>query len=116
MQLYARGSRRAGGRARSDAEEALGDSQAEINDISAAFNTSDKVRVNLRVNPQMRDALTCQMGCCSAESRKKKPKRNKQSKRRNYWKNNWMTCELNGERRAAGDIGGPCAERLARVF
>jgi hypothetical protein len=34
--------KRAGGRARSDAEEAMDDSQAELNDISAALNTSDK--------------------------------------------------------------------------
>jgi hypothetical protein len=36
------GGKRAGGRARSDAEEATDDSQAELNDISAALNTSDK--------------------------------------------------------------------------
>ena len=36
------GGKRAGGRARSDAEEAMEDSQAELNDISAALNTSDK--------------------------------------------------------------------------
>ena len=36
------GCKRAGGRARSDAEEAMEDSQAELNDISAALNTSDK--------------------------------------------------------------------------
>ena len=36
------GAKRAGGRARSDAEEAMEDSQAELNDISAALNTSDK--------------------------------------------------------------------------
>ncbi len=38
----ARGGRRAGGRARSDAEEDVEDSQAELNDITAALNTSDK--------------------------------------------------------------------------
>ncbi len=38
----ARGGRRAGSRARSDAEEAVEDSQAELNDITAALNTSDK--------------------------------------------------------------------------
>ncbi len=36
------GAKRAGGRARSDAEEAMDYSPAELNDISAALNTSDK--------------------------------------------------------------------------
>ena len=37
-----RGAKRAGGRVRSDAEEAVEDSQAEPNDITAELNTSDK--------------------------------------------------------------------------
>jgi hypothetical protein len=38
----ARGAKRAGGRVRSDVEEAVEDSQAELNDITAEPNTSDK--------------------------------------------------------------------------
>ena len=37
-----RGAKRAGGRVRSDAEEAVEDSQSELNDITAELNTSDK--------------------------------------------------------------------------
>ena len=37
-----RGAKRARSRVRSDAEEAAEDSQAELNDITAELNTSDK--------------------------------------------------------------------------
>ena len=37
-----RGTKRAGGRVRSDAEEPVEDSQAELNNTTAELNTSDK--------------------------------------------------------------------------
>jgi hypothetical protein len=66
-------------RARSDADEALEDSLAEVNDVSAVLSSPAAAAGESTGRPE---PLRCQNHCCSADWTEKEPKRKKQSRRR----------------------------------